>query len=325
VRQQNILVTQRRFLVVANIRTGSTWLGTSLGRLNGVRFDGEIVWSPQRSWKDDTHLGVPDDYPDCDAALAAVAGPEPVVGAKLLLSPERPLAPDEIEALVARVNRDIIVVHLTRGYLPILLSWRARGGLNLPDPGAVSLGREPTRLERALTRLGEQWGGVDLAAQARNPYGPALDEPRDVVEKLLVLFSNDLVGCRLAARAYQSFCVDYRRLRQRLPALASAVAGQGADRQAVDILDRPTTLKLPAPADRDLPRHALVAEIANRLREEVRSRRDVFGAFRWDPVRREARVAVPGLGALLRRLTASWHSSPLRIEAGSRTAIWHFR
>ncbi|GIX46861.1 MAG: hypothetical protein KatS3mg131_1072 [Candidatus Tectimicrobiota bacterium] len=223
------------FLCVSNVRTGSTWVETSLAALPDVHADYEIKWRPAYPPRP-LHLVIPDATWRCREQLRQLSATAPVVGSKLVLDPYAMLSRSEIEALLATIEPDIRIVFLTRDYFSIIKSLLVRGGINRlaqpTDPRLTGVLADTLRT---------------TPPEAESTYQPLAVNQESfnaIVNTVLILFVNDLVCLEIYKRAYQAMHVDYENIQERFKEIARFVGTKCSDDIIEEVIINPTTKKL---------------------------------------------------------------------------------
>ncbi len=238
------MTEQTFFFIVSNGRTGSTWLETSLGRLPDVAVDWETKWRPLYD-PGHAHRVIPDGQGTCRGLLRGISETSPVVGSKLTLDPYRNFPFEEVPDLLAAVEPEIRIIHLKRSYFDILLSFSARGGVNLIH--------DPAEMEELIDIFGNRNAMLaELLSHTVRLAGKRLEEKIKTVTddvgmiflKMFVYFLNDLVGMELARRARRSLHVKYDEINDRFHEIALFTGARCDAETAAHIVANPVTTKL---------------------------------------------------------------------------------
>jgi hypothetical protein len=219
--------SRQRFVVVANHRTGSTWLVTMLGLLPDVATDYELKWEIDYA-PAEVHRVLDEQSPTLAAILDTIASDRPIVGSKLIFDPVY-YTPRQHAGIAAKFDAGTRVVHLTRNYREILLSHH-RGTTHKAVGnrlGAVG------RVLRAM--LGTQAGKV-----ADRP--PVALRPNDVFRELSGYLLNDLNTVLLAER-FPYIQIDYADMAAELGKVTQFI-GTGSTTAADSLIARAPTEKL---------------------------------------------------------------------------------
>jgi hypothetical protein len=236
--------TNRRskFLIVSNMRSGSTWLETLLGALPDVFTDFEFKFAT--SYQPTVGHYVLDELsPRVTDALQDMPSAAPVVGSKFVFDVQ--LTRPDIALLREKLGLDVQIIHLTRCYRDVFLS-RRRGfyhQLNAAKAGAI----------------GEQIKAAII--QAQPPADPAVTGRQSVAkvdcfEELCNYIQHDASVIQLRGeRPYLR--VAYEEIKGRLIEIARFIGSTATADEVAELLTEPPTLKLP-----DVAADALVPNIA---------------------------------------------------------------
>lgn len=259
----------KRFLIVSNGRTGSTWLTTLLGGLPDTYTDYEFKWNPTYP-AHDVHYIIPDASFSCGSALDGLSNEYPIIGSKLVLD-LREHTLEEYASIAETIESNIRIIHLHRKYTEILVSY-AR-----PTGSGVELGVgqfEGQNLSKALKEQASAEQGfyrsshLSTVLRAARRYAPSSRLGRMLYylrnannlsaatlknrvwiptlklrEQLVNLLSNDLWIATLAD-SHPYYRLQYSDIKDKLPEVVEFV-GSNADRGAItEVLENPVTKKV---------------------------------------------------------------------------------
>lgn len=230
-----------RFLIVSNLRSGSTWLETMLGALPDVFTDFEFKWAPVYP-PSPIHYVLNANSPSVGTCLDGLRQePGMVIGSKLVLDPV-PFTDQDKVALRGLFSPDLRIVHLTRNYGEVLIS-RMRGVAHLLNPhGPAVEGQALAQTLRAST-------GAFQRACVPTPRTVSPEACRVELERYL---DNDLWAKSLRDTCARYTLVDYRQIGSRFEDIARFVGSRAHTAVVQAVVDCPPTVKLPTIADRSL-------------------------------------------------------------------------
>jgi hypothetical protein len=228
-----------KFLIVSNMRSGSTWLQTLLGALPDVATDFEMKLnvdyapSPGHFILGERSLAVSE-------LLERLSDSAPVVGSKLVLDPAA-LNVEEFRRLAARIGDDVVIVHLERSYRDIFLS-RRRGAYHRLSPagGAMRMGEH---IRAAIINSDPGVKPSDTCAQAVSP--------RECYEEARFLLENDLLLAALAEKR-RYLRIRYEDVAARFQDVAHFVGSAVDDAVCESLLSNSPVEKLPGFVAREL-------------------------------------------------------------------------
>jgi len=232
-----------KFLVVSNMRSGSTWLATTLGALPDVVTDYEIKWKinyePHK-----IHYVLSEDSPTVSNLLDSLDANMPLVGSKFVFDPVE-LSKSDYVNLRNKFSRDLRIIHIVRRYRDIFLSSR-RGfyhQLNEASPRRVS--------EHLMASFAGSSPG-----QVIKPAEPAHISPVACYEELKIYLDGDVWGARLREEGFSYLLVSYEHLGEHIPEIAKFIGSSATPETVADLVERPVTLKLP-----EVPATEVIANI----------------------------------------------------------------
>jgi hypothetical protein len=221
-----------KFLILGNMRTGSTWLTTLLGALPDVVTEYEVKWRPRYA-RLAVHRALDVDSPTVDQILEAFESDLPVVGSKLILDPDY-LSPMEFSKLKAKLGPEIRLIHLTRDLRSIFLS-RRRGVYhrrNRDDTIRVSKQLKAAIDEADISR-----------ASAQSP--PEWVAKADCYDELAIYVRNDVRFAQLTRTHRRYLRVNYGEIANQLTEIARFVGSEAGPDVIAAVLENSPTLKLP--------------------------------------------------------------------------------
>jgi hypothetical protein len=231
-----------KFLLISNMRTGSTWLTTTLGALPDVVTDYEIKWKveypPQK-----VHRVLDEQSSTVSQILDDLAGDKPIAGSKFVFDPVDMPRPEFLK-LMPKLVGDVRIVHLVRRYRDIFLSGH-RGifhhfddatSWRIGDHLRSAFGSRPERLDR--------------------PAEPVHVSRVACYEELKIFLQNDVWASLLRDAGVPYLLVSYENLRESLPEIAKFVGSRATLDSIAAVLTAPVTFKLP-----ELPASRIVSNI----------------------------------------------------------------
>lgn len=210
------IISRPKFLIVSNMRSGSTWLQGMLGSLPSVFSDYEFKWRP-------TYPASPVHWvingPECNIARAldSMAPEASIVGSKLVLDPVH-LSIQEFADLSKTLASDIRIIHLSRNYRQIFVS-RHRGVGHRPNPDRSS---SISSLIISNT-IDKSFAAFQIAEKVRRPQEVMREE---VLAELDTFISNDEWVASLCGRHDYYMSIDYENIKRDFENIAQFV---GAD------------------------------------------------------------------------------------------------
>jgi hypothetical protein len=221
-----------KFLIIGNMRTGSTWLETLLGALPDVVTEYELKWRP-RFAPLAVHRVLDMDSPTVDQILEEFESDLPVAGSKLILDLDY-LSPIEFSGLEAKLGPGIRIIHLTRDLRSIFLS-RHRGLYH-------RLNRDST--VRVSERLRAAIDEADVArAKAQHPRERVHNS--DCYDELAIYVRNDARVAQLTGPSGRYLHIDYGEIPKRLTEIARFVGSEAGLDVIRGVLENSPTVKLP--------------------------------------------------------------------------------
>lgn len=253
---------RKYFLIVSNGRTGSTWLSTSLGRLDGVRTDFEYRWAlPRGAEGNPVHYMISDHHSTVVESLDRFAGDARIVGSKLVFSLEWTQRQSVFEKLDLYFDDRITYIFLTRPYIETLASFLLRGPVH-------DLVKSEIEGARTGVMIGELARTFQRSSLAQKPF---YGDEQDVVRALRSLANNDVIGFGIFRRFPKRIHITYDCISSDFERVARAVGWTGNSWGARSAIDAPLVRKLPALDWASFPRADLFAEYARRMDQTLQS------------------------------------------------------
>ncbi len=224
---------QRRakFLIAANMRTGSTWLEALLGTLPDIATEYELKWRP-RFTPLPVHLPVDFGSPQIGQLLEAFESDQPVVGSKLILDLDY-ISGLEFAKLGDKIDGEIRIIHLVRNLREIFVS-RRRGAYHRLNQDRKA--RVAPRLEAAIIEA-----DIDKASAHLSPEEVTA---LDCYDELCVYVRNDARIARLRRTHRHYLRADYGEIAGRMTEIARFAGSEAAPEIIAAALANPPTLKL---------------------------------------------------------------------------------
>jgi len=236
------MLKRTKFVVVSNMRAGSTWLATTLGALPDAVTDFEIKWNvnypPHK-----IHYVLNQQSPLIAQILDEFSGDFIVVGSKFVFDPVE-LTRDDYNHLRKKFDNELRIVHLVRSYRDIFLSAR-RGFFHQLNEGT------PRRIGEHLR------AGFDTSRPEKfvKPYEPARISPTACYEEVKTYLQNDVWTSSLRENM-PYLRVSYEGLSGHINEVAKFIGSSATPDVISDLAQRPVTLRLPK-----LPATELIANI----------------------------------------------------------------
>lgn len=130
---------RRHFLIISNLRSGSTLLESMIGALPGVYADKEIKWRDSVAEPLPVHLMLPDQPADLTEWIDSQldVGDAEIVGSKLVFNQSQ-ISAGDLEKIKNLIPRDWYVIHVTRNFKDIFFS-RRRGVGHIENAAGVPI------------------------------------------------------------------------------------------------------------------------------------------------------------------------------------------
>jgi hypothetical protein len=221
-----------KFLIVGNMRTGSTWLETLLGALPDVATEYELKWRPRYAPLA-VHRVLDVNSPTIDQILEEFESDSPIVGSKLILDPHH-ISSAEFTDLTAKLSPEIRVIHLTRDPRSIFLSRRRGVYHQLNRDGEIHISKH---LKVAIEEADAAGAHVQLSPES-------VAEP-DCYDELAIYVQNDARFAQLRRTHRHYLLVDYGEIAKQLPEIARFTGSEAGPDVAAAVLEKSPTVKLP--------------------------------------------------------------------------------
>jgi hypothetical protein len=221
-----------KFLIVGNMRTGSTWLETLLGGLPDVVTEFEFKWRPRYSPLA-VHRVLDTGSPIVDQTLEEFESDLPVVGSKLVLDPIY-LSPIEFKKLKTKLGPELRIIHLTRDLHSIFLSRRRGVYHRFNHESSI---RVSDQLKAAID-------DADISRAGVHP-SPERVAKSDCYDELAIYVRNDVRFAELARTHPHYLPVDYDEIAERLTEIARFIGSEAGRDTTAAILENSPTAKLP--------------------------------------------------------------------------------
>jgi len=261
---------QAKFLLMSNMRTGSTWLITMLGALPDTVTDYELKWKvdyvPQ-----DVHYVLDELSPTVSDILDGLADGAAVLGSKFVFDPVK-LTSAEFLKLRSKLDAEVRVVHLVRRYRDIFLS-RRRGALHRFN-------------ESSSWRLGKHFRtALDVRPEdlCLPMAAPACVSRAACFKELKIYLKNDVWISSMRETGVQYLKVSYETLRAKMPEVVSFIGSTATPDQISAVVRAPVTLKLPEVTPAQLVEN--IAELDPLFEEFERLRERLTGGIATEPAR----------------------------------------
>jgi len=186
------------------------------------------------------------------AALYGIAPKAKVVGSKLVLDAHRLFDYRRKDELLRAIEHDITLIHLKRNYFDVLLSLEARGSVNILTEEGMKNSDNSAILNK------DNW---NRSAEIYNTK----KSTSELIIKLLIFFSNDLLCRTLLSATNRSFTIPYGNISSDFCELARFVGSEAPEEELQKTINRPKVAKLPPIPPERLPNHWSLREIAARL------------------------------------------------------------
>jgi hypothetical protein len=221
-----------KFLILANMRTGSTWLEALLGALPDVATEYEFKWQPR-------YAPLPSHFP-LDPASSRIGqiledfqNEMAVVGSKLVFDLDY-ISRAGFSNLCAKLDQEIRIIHLVRDLRGIFIS-RRRGVYHHLNRGSEA--HVAPLLKAAILDADMDKGAADPSPQEVAPL--------DCYEELCVYVRNDAHIAQLRRTHQHYLLADYDEIAGRMTEIARFAGSKAAPDIIAAILANPPTSKLP--------------------------------------------------------------------------------
>ena len=228
------------FLIVANNRSGSTWLETALGALPDVYADYEIKLGA-RDYSNPAHVLIGTEYDTVSDFLKSQASVAEIVGSKLVFD-TGPSPLQEVDALREAIGSGVKIIHLVRSISEVFLS-RRRGFYHAYNE----------RTEHASD-------SIILNMIKSSPVAGSIPDPDktevDLIEcfkEVASIVQNDLLVSQLREIYGNDYIlIDYESITSCFGEIVSFIRSSAAESEISRIVSEPPIAKLPAIEPHDL-------------------------------------------------------------------------
>jgi hypothetical protein len=241
------------FLVLSNGRTGSTWLSTSLGQVDGVSVKGELNWWIPGQLSRLAHIYV--NGPCREFTSGASLGDRPNdarrIGSKFVFQPYYFYGDFVFRSIRRMISPETKLVFLKRNYLATWISWKVRGVHHVLNPKKIEI------IKISDPQLFESVASLDKPINRKIQFTvkgvalPVSDECdrvfyplEEAIDDLLVLFYNDCAAYRHLSRRFSSHRIQYETIPQQFSSLLRFLDLNSGEEEIQKIFDVPITLKL---------------------------------------------------------------------------------
>jgi hypothetical protein len=232
-----------KFLIMSNMRSGSTWLETMLGAMPDVFTDFEFKFATSY-WPSAGHYVLSEQSPAVTDILEGMCSAAPVVGSKFVFDTE--LTRLDLVCLQEKLGLDVGIIHLTRSLRDVFLS-RRRGfhhQLNVIKTAAVG-----EHIKRAIVNAKPPSDAL--------PGGAHVVAKLDCFEELMGYIRNDASVMLLRAGGQPYLHVGYEEVGTKLGEIVHFIDSAASPTEIAEVLADPPVLKLP-----EVTPASLVANIA---------------------------------------------------------------
>ena len=224
-------IRKSKFVVISNMRSGSTWVETSLGALADVAIDYELKWGAEFA-PSSVHVFLDEGSSSISGILEAIDTDAPITGSKLVFDPNGMTSVD-FQSLTEKIGADVRIVHLTRHYRDVFLSAR-RGFYHSLDP---------ERADKIGAQMREGLKAADFGRAGTPPSHVVT--PAACLRELGILLENDRRVCSLATMGFPYLQVDYTDFSRSLEEIARFIGSDASSAEIQSVLARPVVKKLP--------------------------------------------------------------------------------
>ena len=223
----------RNFLIISNMRSGSTWLQTMLGELSDVVTDYELKWKPAYDLEK-IHIGLDHDFEFRN--FFESLGNTKVKGSKLTFDF---FEINEIEELSDIIPSEVAIIHLTRDYFEILNSFYRGICHNYND--SVLLALKSPIVHDALLRSKKIFSNIKEKTIEEKKREVLEDE----AEKHLQIFLSVDEWAHKLSSTNPYFRVDYSEMGEKFFDLVRFIGSDETEQKITSVLKSPPTVKLP--------------------------------------------------------------------------------
>lgn len=227
-------VAPRYFLVVSNMRCGSTLLQLMIGTLSDAHTDYEIKWDPAYP-PQDVHLVIDRTVSSLKESIDAAIPSNDLVGSKLVFDPVD-LSREEYRWIRKIIEADVHVIHIKRPYWEILRSF-ARGFVHDLAPEnefGQAQGYQILKDRRNLADVLEKSTAID----------DRIPRFRDSLHHFAIYLRNDLAALRLR-RTHPYYLIAYSAIKSEFPDICRFLQSRETGDRIAQIAADPPLRKLP--------------------------------------------------------------------------------
>ena len=222
-----------KFLIISNMRSGSTWLQTMLGALPDVATDYELKWGATYQ-ASAAHYILNDSSPTVSEILERMDSDAPITGTKFTFDPIE-LTRLDFLSFHEKIGCDVRIIHLTRRFRDMFLSRRRGFYHQLDESGSTDVGRH---IKAAVIDA-----DVGKAAALSEPTSVS---PVSCYEELKVYLQHDAWITLLREAGLPYLQVDYDNIADELPEITSFVGSTTPPERVNSVIAHPPVIKLPA-------------------------------------------------------------------------------
>jgi hypothetical protein len=223
---------QAKFLIISNLRSGSTWLHTMLGALPDIATDYELKWGTSYE-PSVAHFVLSESSPTVSEFLERMETDAPIAGTKFVFDPIE-LTWVDLLTLRDKIGRDVRIIHLTRRFRDIFLSRRRGFYHQVRESAAVNIGKH---IKAAI-------GDADIG-KAMGYVEPTAVSAISCYEELKIYLQYDIWAMLLRDEGFPYLLVDYENVADDFVEIAKFV-GSTAQPEAINsVLMEPPVMKLP--------------------------------------------------------------------------------
>lgn len=222
------------FLMISNMRCGSTLLQFMLGELDEVGTDYEMKFEPPYQ-PQPIHLAIDRNTTLLKEVISNAVPKADIMGTKLVLDPF-PFSPNGYDELLPVIPDDISIVHIKRTYWKILLS-ASRGIMHLPSQ------ESDAKHTKAYAILLERKDPATLIDRSRgaDEYLPGFMES---LKHYVVFLRNDLTALQLR-KNHRYYLLSYNNIKRHFPRMCTFLGIRSSKDRIAAISAAPPMQKLP--------------------------------------------------------------------------------
>jgi LPS sulfotransferase NodH len=221
-----------KFLLMSNMRSGSTWLITTLGTLPDTVTEYEVKWKVDYQ-PQPIHCVLDENSPTVSEIFDGFDQQAPIIGSKFVFDLVD-LSRAEFMKLRDKLRGDLRIIHLVRRYRDVFLS-RHRGFFHQLN-------------ETASWRISDHLRGAIEAARPRKleePNEPGLVSRAQCYEELKIYLQNDVWASLVREIGVPYLLVSYERLHERLADIVKFIGSEATPELISQLVKTSVTVKLP--------------------------------------------------------------------------------